>query len=40
MKTINDNNFRKLNIEQLNETIGGFFVVIILPDGRRIRVKV
>jgi hypothetical protein len=40
MKTINENKFRKLNAEQLNETMGGFYVIIILPDGTRVRVKV
>jgi hypothetical protein len=40
MKTIDNNKLRKLNIEQLNETIGGFYVIIILPDGTRVRVKV
>jgi hypothetical protein len=40
MKTINENNFRKLSTEQLSETKGGFYVIITLPDGRKIRVLV
>jgi hypothetical protein len=38
MKTINENNFRKLSTSELSETTGGFWGTIILPDGRRIRV--
>ncbi len=40
MKTINENKFRKLNEQQLNETIGGYYVVITLPDGRVVTVRV
>jgi hypothetical protein len=40
MKTINENKFRKLNEEQLNETKGGYYVDLILPNGRVIRIKV
>jgi hypothetical protein len=40
MKTINDNNFRTLSTEQLSETKGGFYVVLILPNGRKIKVWV
>ncbi len=39
MKTIN-NNLRKLSTEQLNQTIGGYYVIITLPNGKRIRVRV
>ena len=40
MKTINENKFRKLNAEQLNETKGGFYVIVTLPNGTRIRIWV
>lgn len=40
MKTINENKFRKLNAEQLNETKGGYYVILRLPDGTRIRIWV
>jgi len=40
MKTINNNNFRKLSPEQLSETKGGYYVTLILPDGTKIRVLV
>jgi hypothetical protein len=33
-------NLKKMSPEQLNETIGGYYVNIILPDGRRIRIRV
>lgn len=39
MKTIN-NNLKKLSTEQLNQTIGGYYVIITLPNGQRIRVRV
>ncbi len=39
MKTIN-NNLRKLSTEQLNQTVGGYYVIITLPNGQRIRVRV
>lgn len=40
MKTINENNFRKLSTEQLSETKGGYWVIIIAPDGSRYKVWV
>ena len=40
MKTTIDNKFRTLSREQLNETIGGYYIIITLPDGRIVRVKV
>ena len=40
MKTINENNFRQLSTEQLSETKGGFYVILILPDGTKVRVWV
>jgi len=40
MKTINKNNFRTLSTEQLSETKGGYYVVIIAPDGKRYKVWV
>ncbi|MDD2285766.1 MAG: hypothetical protein PHQ11_10255 [Paludibacter sp.] len=40
MKTINENKFRKLNAEQLNETMGGYYIMVTLPNGQRIRVRV
>ena len=38
MKSIDK--FKKLNPEQLNETKGGYYVLLIMPDGTRVRVKV
>ena len=38
MKTINENNFRKLSASELSETKGGFWITIILPDGTKKRV--
>ena len=42
MKTINENNFRKLNSQQLSETRGGGeeprYIIIIGPDGKRYKV--
>ena len=35
MKTINENNYRKLSTTELSETKGGFWVIITLPDGSR-----
>jgi hypothetical protein len=41
MKTTNLNNFKKLTNEQLNETFGGgYYVIITLPDGSKVRVHV
>jgi hypothetical protein len=40
MKTINENKFRKLSTEQLNDSKGGYYVNIILPDGTVVRVRV
>jgi hypothetical protein len=40
MKTINNNNFRKLSSDRMNETMGGYYVVITLPNGRVITVRV
>jgi hypothetical protein len=39
MKTI-ESNFRKLSSEQLNQTIGGYYIMITLPNGQKIRVRV
>jgi len=42
MKSINENNFRKLSSKQLGETKGGGdeppYIIIIGPDGRRYKV--
>ena len=40
MKTINNNSFRKLNPSQLNDTKGGYIVMITLPNGDKVRVRV
>jgi len=40
MKTINEKNFRTLSVEQLSETKGGFYVILTLPDGTKVRVLV
>jgi hypothetical protein len=41
MKTINVNSLRKLSKEELNETLGGgYYVIITLPDGSKVRVHV
>ncbi len=32
--------FQKMSSEELNQTKGGYYVDLILPDGRVIRVKV
>lgn len=40
MKTINQNNFRTLSEKQLNETKGGYYVILTLPDGTRVRIWV
>jgi hypothetical protein len=40
MEKINENKFRKLNVEQLNEVKGGFYVILTLPDGTKVRVWV
>jgi hypothetical protein len=40
MKTINDNNFKKLSPEQLSDTKGGFYVILRFPDGRKVKVWV
>ena len=40
MKTINESNFRKLNAQEMNEVKGGYFVIIVTPDGRRYKIWV
>ena len=40
MKTINENNFRKLSASELSETKGGFWVIITRPDGSKVRIWV
>jgi hypothetical protein len=40
MKTINDFKAKQLSIEQLNEAKGGFYVILTLPDGTKVRVWV
>ena len=40
MKTIKENKFRTLNGEQLNEVMGGYYIIITLPNGKIVRVKV
>jgi len=40
MKTINNNNFRQLSPAQLNETKGGYYVIITLANGQKVRVLV
>ncbi len=40
MKTIDKNNFRKLSSDRMNEAMGGYYVVITLPDGRVVTVRV
>ena len=38
MKTINENNFRKLNASELSETKGGFWMKVTLPNGSERRI--
>lgn len=38
MKTIQENNFKTLNASEMNEVKGGHYVIITLPDGRKVRV--
>lgn len=38
MKTIQENNFKTLNAIEMNEVKGGYYMIIILPDGRKIKV--
>lgn len=38
MKTTN--NFKELSKEQLNQTIGGYYIMITLPNGQKVRVRV
>lgn len=40
MKTINDNNFKSMSLEEMNAAKGGYYVMITLPDGRKVRVRV
>jgi len=40
MKTINENNFRSMTAEQMNETRGGYYIIITFPNGKKIRIKV
>jgi hypothetical protein len=41
MKSMKLNNLKKLTNEQLNETLGGgYYVIITLPDGSKVRVHV
>lgn len=40
MKTINENNFKSMSIEQMNETKGGYYIMITLPNGQKVRVRV
>lgn len=40
MKTINENNFKSMSIEQMNEAKGGYYVIITLPNGARKVVRV
>lgn len=40
MKTINENNFRKLSLNELSEAKGGYYVYITKPDGTRVRIWV
>jgi bacteriocin-like protein len=40
MKTIQQNQFRTLNAKELNEVKGGYFVIIVTPDGRRYKIWV
>lgn len=39
MKTI-ENNFRKISPEQLNQTVGGYYIMVTLPNGQKVRVRV
>lgn len=39
MKTINENKFRTLSNEQLNETLGGYYIIITMGNGQKIRIK-
>jgi len=32
--------FKKMSSEELNQTKGGYYVDLILPNGRRIRIRV
>jgi bacteriocin-like protein len=38
MKSIN--NFKELSKEQLNQTIGGYYIMVTLPNGQVVRVRV
>ncbi|MEA4984339.1 hypothetical protein SDC9_35406 [bioreactor metagenome] len=40
MKTIDQNKFRTLNAKQMNEAMGGYYVVITLPNGKVVVVNV
>ncbi len=40
MKTIQQNQFRTLNAQQMNEVKGGYFVIIVAPDGKRYKIWV
>jgi len=41
MKTINENNFNSMTIEQMNETKGGYYYIIITyPNGKKVRIRV
>jgi hypothetical protein len=38
MKTIN--NFKELSKEQLNQATGGYYIMVTLPNGQVVRVRV
>ncbi|MEA4984338.1 hypothetical protein SDC9_35407 [bioreactor metagenome] len=40
MKTLTDNRFRTLNAKQMNDVMGGYYVVITLPNGKVVVVNV
>lgn len=40
MKTIHEYKFKTLSAEQLNETNGGYYVILRLPDGTKVKIWV
>lgn len=39
MKTINEKKFRTMNAEQMNETMGGYYIIVTLPNGQKVRIR-
>lgn len=38
MKTIQENNYKTLNASEMNEVKGGYYILVTLPDGRKVRI--